>query len=200
MSISISPFLRNVLNADAAGDWRRSPVDDRRRSVHCAAHRSAVGLAGRRRPGSGAIRRLARLSGAQAACVASDDRSISSQSTRSGSPPASVLLLSGYVAPNALGIAFVVAQALAVAVLAELQFVGLRRSAWRRPDLADTKLAEGLLESPRPLVKRLQSSGRQPQLDLQKIPPGKFLVGRISKQIGGVQRRHRRDRRRRDGV
>ena len=39
------------------------------------------------------------------------------------------VLLSGAVAPNALGYAFVVAQALAVALLAELQLVGMRRSA-----------------------------------------------------------------------
>ena len=39
------------------------------------------------------------------------------------------LLFSGLVSPNALGIAFVAAQALAVAVLAELQFVGMRRAA-----------------------------------------------------------------------
>lgn len=38
------------------------------------------------------------------------------------------LLVSGVVAPNALGIAFVVAQALAVAVFAELQFIGIRRA------------------------------------------------------------------------
>jgi len=39
------------------------------------------------------------------------------------------LLFSGSVAPNLLGIAFVGAQALTVALFAELQFVGLRRSA-----------------------------------------------------------------------
>lgn len=39
------------------------------------------------------------------------------------------LLLSGAVAPSALGIAFVVAQALAVAAFAELQFIAIRRSA-----------------------------------------------------------------------
>lgn len=39
------------------------------------------------------------------------------------------LLFSGSVAPNLLGIAFVSAQALTVALFAELQFVGLRRSA-----------------------------------------------------------------------
>jgi hypothetical protein len=38
------------------------------------------------------------------------------------------LLFSGLVSPNILGIAFVTAQALAVAVLAELQFVGMRRA------------------------------------------------------------------------
>ena len=39
-----------------------------------------------------------------------------------------VLLLSGYVAPTGLGYAFVIAQALFVAILAELEFIGLRRS------------------------------------------------------------------------
>lgn len=39
------------------------------------------------------------------------------------------LLLSGWVAPNGLGIAFVVVQALAVGLFAELQVVGLRRAA-----------------------------------------------------------------------
>ncbi|MEJ6781403.1 hypothetical protein [Aminobacter sp. Piv2-1] len=38
------------------------------------------------------------------------------------------LLVTGAVAPNALGIAFVAAQALAVAVFAELQFIGIRRA------------------------------------------------------------------------
>ena len=43
---------------------------------------------------------------------------------------ASVLvLLTGWVAPNGLGVAFVLVQALAVAVLAELQYTGLRRAA-----------------------------------------------------------------------
>ncbi len=38
------------------------------------------------------------------------------------------LALSGLVAPTALGYAFVIGQALAVAVFAELQFVGLRKA------------------------------------------------------------------------
>lgn len=38
------------------------------------------------------------------------------------------LLLSGAVAPNTLGIAMVVAQAVATGVLAELQYIGLRKS------------------------------------------------------------------------
>lgn len=38
------------------------------------------------------------------------------------------LLLSGWVAPNGLGIAFVIVQAVAVGIFAELQLVGLRRS------------------------------------------------------------------------
>ncbi len=39
------------------------------------------------------------------------------------------LLVSGFIAPNLLGIAFVSAQAIAVALFAELQYVGLRRQA-----------------------------------------------------------------------
>lgn len=39
------------------------------------------------------------------------------------------LLVSGFIAPNLLGIAFVSAQAIAVALFAELQYVGLRRLA-----------------------------------------------------------------------
>jgi hypothetical protein len=39
------------------------------------------------------------------------------------------LLVSGWVAPTMLGTAFVTAQAVVVGVLAELQFVGLRRGA-----------------------------------------------------------------------
>jgi hypothetical protein len=39
------------------------------------------------------------------------------------------LLLSGWVAPTALGYAFVLAQAVAVAAFGELQYVGLRRPA-----------------------------------------------------------------------
>jgi len=39
------------------------------------------------------------------------------------------LLVSGAVAPTMLGYAFVIAQALAVALLAELQFIGFRRVA-----------------------------------------------------------------------
>jgi hypothetical protein len=39
------------------------------------------------------------------------------------------LLVSGWVAPTMLGTAFVIAQGAVVAVLAELQFIGLRRGA-----------------------------------------------------------------------
>ncbi|WBU29041.1 hypothetical protein OOZ54_20610 [Rhodopseudomonas palustris] len=38
------------------------------------------------------------------------------------------LLLSGMVAPNALGVIFVLIQATAVGIFAELQFIGLKRS------------------------------------------------------------------------
>ena len=46
-----------------------------------------------------------------------------------------VLLASGWVAPNGLGIAFVVAQAIAVGALAGAQAIGLRGS--RRPGMAN---------------------------------------------------------------
>ena len=39
-----------------------------------------------------------------------------------------VLLLSGWVAPNALGVVFVLVQALAVAVFADIQYLGVRRA------------------------------------------------------------------------
>jgi hypothetical protein len=39
-----------------------------------------------------------------------------------------VLPFTGWVQPNMLGQAFIVAQALAVAIIAELQFIGLKRS------------------------------------------------------------------------
>jgi hypothetical protein len=39
-----------------------------------------------------------------------------------------VLLASGWVAPTALGYAFVLGQALVVAILAECEYLGLRRS------------------------------------------------------------------------
>ena len=39
-----------------------------------------------------------------------------------------VLLASGWIAPNAFGLVFVIGQALVVAVLAECQYIGLRRS------------------------------------------------------------------------
>ena len=40
------------------------------------------------------------------------------------------LVLGGPIAPNALGIGFIVAQAIAVAAFAELQYVGLKRAAF----------------------------------------------------------------------
>lgn len=40
-----------------------------------------------------------------------------------------VLLFTGWVEPNALGYAFILAQAAVVGVFAELQYIGLRRSA-----------------------------------------------------------------------
>jgi hypothetical protein len=40
-----------------------------------------------------------------------------------------LLAMSGWVEPNALGYAFIIMQALVVVAFAELQYVGLRRSA-----------------------------------------------------------------------
>ncbi len=40
-----------------------------------------------------------------------------------------LLLLPGWIAPNALGAGFILAQAIATALIAELEYVGLKRSA-----------------------------------------------------------------------
>jgi hypothetical protein len=45
------------------------------------------------------------------------------------------LLFTGWIAPTALGIVFIVAQALVVALVAELEYVGLRRSTALREQL-----------------------------------------------------------------
>lgn len=42
-----------------------------------------------------------------------------------------VLLLSGWVAPNVFGVGFIIVQAVAVALFAELQYISLRRSLTR---------------------------------------------------------------------
>lgn len=42
-------------------------------------------------------------------------------------PGCALLLASGWIAPNALGVAFVIVQAAAVLLLAELQHIGMRR-------------------------------------------------------------------------
>lgn len=42
-----------------------------------------------------------------------------------------VLLFTGWVSPNLLGTAFIVAQAVSVGIIAELQYIGLRRSETR---------------------------------------------------------------------
>jgi hypothetical protein len=39
-----------------------------------------------------------------------------------------LILVAGWIAPSALGYAFILAQGVVVAILAELQFIGLRRS------------------------------------------------------------------------
>ncbi len=41
-----------------------------------------------------------------------------------------LLLLSGLASPNALGVAYLLVQAVTVALLAELQFLGIRHSRW----------------------------------------------------------------------
>lgn len=46
-----------------------------------------------------------------------------------------VILLTGWFAPSSLGIAFVLGQALAVAIVTELEIIGLKRSAEIQPPL-----------------------------------------------------------------
>ncbi|MGL4637689.1 MAG: hypothetical protein ACRCWF_17025 [Beijerinckiaceae bacterium] len=47
-----------------------------------------------------------------------------------------LLLLTGWVQPNTLGTVFIVAQAIAVAIFAELQFVALRKARGNQPAIA----------------------------------------------------------------
>ena len=57
-----------------------------------------------------------------------------------------LLLVSGWVAPTALGYAFVIAQAVVVALLGELQYMGLRGACagpWPQPDAAVARRSRG---------------------------------------------------------
>jgi hypothetical protein len=127
MSIAITPFLRNALNADAAVSGAAALL-----MVVGAPFLSPwLGLPTLLIAGAGLVLVpfvgfliwLARRN--SAAKLALADVVIINAAWVVASFG---LLLSGWFQPTALGIAFVVAQALAVAVFAELQFIGLRRA------------------------------------------------------------------------
>lgn len=128
MSISITPFLRNALNADAvvsgaaallmiAGAPFLSPLLGLPTSLLVGAGLLLV-------PFVAFLVWLARRSSASRLTLV-DVVAINAIWVAASTG----LLLSGLVAPTILGIAFVAAQALAVAVFAELQYVGMRRAA-----------------------------------------------------------------------
>ena len=128
MQISVSPFLRNVLLLDAlasgataiillGGAHMLSPLLDMPQSLLFWAGAALVPFVlmvlavSRRQTVSRAM--LVEIIAINALWVVASFG----------------LLVSGVVSPNLLGIAFVSAQAIAVALFAELQYVGLRRKA-----------------------------------------------------------------------
>lgn len=126
MSINVTPFLRNVLYADAVmsgaagllmiagapvlGPLLELPADLLRWAGVLLAPFVALLIVAARRPSVSRLLLLDIVALNAAWVVASLG-----------------VLLSGAVSPNAFGYAFVIAQAIAVAVLAELQF-----TAWRQ--------------------------------------------------------------------
>ncbi|MCG7507451.1 hypothetical protein [Mesorhizobium retamae] len=126
MQISVSPFLRNVLLLDAlatgataiilaGGAHMLSPLLDMPRSLLFWAGAALVPfvlmvLAVSRRQTVSRIM-LVEIIAINALWVLASFG----------------LLVSGVISPNLLGVAFVSAQAIAVALFAELQYVGLRR-------------------------------------------------------------------------
>lgn len=128
MSIAITPFLRNALNADAvvsgaaallmiAGAPLLSPLLGLPTTLLMGAGVLLV-------PFVAFLVWLARRSSASRLTV------VDVVAINAIWVAASIgLLVSGWVAPTMLGVAFVAAQALAVAVFAELQYIGLRRAA-----------------------------------------------------------------------
>lgn len=127
MSIAITPFLRNALNADAAVSGAAALL----MLVGAPILSPWLGLPTSLIAGAGLVlvpfvaflvwlaRRdtVARLTLTDVVIV-----NVAWVAASFG------LLLSGWFEPTLLGVAFVVAQALAVAVFAELQFIGLRRA------------------------------------------------------------------------
>lgn len=127
MSISVSPFLRNVLNADAVISGAAGLL----MIVGAPFVAPLTGLPSGLLVGAG----LLLVPFVALLVVLARKQSVSRMMIidiiviNALWVAASVgLLLSGYVTPNAFGVAFVLAQALAVAIFAELQFIGLRRS------------------------------------------------------------------------
>jgi hypothetical protein len=126
MSFTPSPFLRRALLADAVisggtgilmaasagfvdGLLGLPAVLLREAGILLLPFAALVGwLATRERPPLGAVKTVIVVNGAWVAASL-------------------LLLVSGWVAPTLLGYAFVIAQALVVAVFAELQFMGLRK-------------------------------------------------------------------------
>lgn len=127
MSISVTPFLRNVLNIDAlvSGAAALGMIIGARFIA------PLTGLPSNLLVGAGLV-----LAPWVALLVVLARRQTLSRLTMIDVIAVNALwvaasfglLASGYIAPNWLGIAFVSAQALAVAILAELQFIGMRRA------------------------------------------------------------------------
>lgn len=127
MSISVTPFLRNVLNIDALVSGAAALV----MIVGAPFVAPLTGLPSGLLVGAGLVlvpwvvalvmlarrQTLARL--AMIDVIAVNALWVAASFG---------LLASGYIAPNWLGVAFVSAQAITVAILAELQFIGMRRA------------------------------------------------------------------------
>ncbi|MBA3448796.1 MAG: hypothetical protein H0T56_14565 [Pseudaminobacter sp.] len=127
MSITITPFLRNALTIDAivsavagvgmaAGGWLLAPLLDLPQSLLFWAGLSLF-------PWAAVLFTMARRE-TVARLVLIDIIAVNALWVAGSFG----LLVSGAVEPTALGYAFVIAQALAVAFFTKLQIIGLRRS------------------------------------------------------------------------
>lgn len=128
MTITVTPFLRNALNADAlisgaaallmiAGAPFLSPLLELPSGLLMGAGLVLLPFVGflawlGRRPS------ISRLSLVDVLII-----------NAAWTVASFTLIFSGMISPNGLGVAFIAAQALAVAALTQLQYVGLRRAA-----------------------------------------------------------------------